>query len=105
MGDFLALIFGLSFAVLLCIQPLAIFLGVLERATSVMQFIREADLWVASQDPPQIDMFRGLGEQELQRVRSVPGVAWAQPGVFILIIVMLIIRPNGLFGIGEVRRL
>jgi branched-chain amino acid transport system permease protein len=33
------------------------------------------------------------------------GVAWALPGVFILIIVMLIIRPNGLFGIGEVRRL
>jgi branched-chain amino acid transport system permease protein len=33
------------------------------------------------------------------------GVAWAQPGVFILIILMLIIRPNGLFGIGEVRRL
>jgi branched-chain amino acid transport system permease protein len=32
-------------------------------------------------------------------------VAWAQPGVFILIILMLIIRPNGLFGIGEVRRL
>jgi branched-chain amino acid transport system permease protein len=33
------------------------------------------------------------------------GVAWAQPGVFILIILMLILRPNGLFGIGEVRRL
>jgi branched-chain amino acid transport system permease protein len=33
------------------------------------------------------------------------GVGWAQPGVFILIIIMLIIRPNGLFGIGEVRRL
>jgi branched-chain amino acid transport system permease protein len=33
------------------------------------------------------------------------GVAWAQPGVFILIIVMLIVRPNGLFGIGEVKRL
>jgi branched-chain amino acid transport system permease protein len=33
------------------------------------------------------------------------GVAWALPGVFILIIVMLIVRPNGLFGIGEVRRL
>ena len=32
-------------------------------------------------------------------------VAWAQPGVFILIILMLIVRPNGLFGIGEVRRL
>jgi branched-chain amino acid transport system permease protein len=33
------------------------------------------------------------------------GVAWALPGVFILIIAMLIVRPNGLFGIGEVRRL
>lgn len=33
------------------------------------------------------------------------GVAWALPGVFILIILMLIARPNGLFGIGEVRRL
>src|SRR6266550_6507417 len=33
------------------------------------------------------------------------GVGWAQPGVFILIIIMLIVRPNGLFGIGEVRRL
>jgi branched-chain amino acid transport system permease protein len=33
------------------------------------------------------------------------GVSWAQPGVFILIILMLIVRPNGLFGIGDVRRL
>lgn len=33
------------------------------------------------------------------------GVAWALPGVFVLIILMLIVRPNGLFGIGEVRRL
>jgi putative ABC transport system permease protein len=78
-GKFVALIFGLSFAVLLCIQPLAIFLGVLEHATGVLQFIREGDLWVASNAPLQIDMFRGLGEQELQRVCSVPGVAWAQP--------------------------
>src|SRR3984893_2071323 len=33
------------------------------------------------------------------------GVAWALPGGFILIIAMLIVRPNGLFGIGEVKRL
>jgi branched-chain amino acid transport system permease protein len=33
------------------------------------------------------------------------GVAWALPGVFVLIILMLIVRPNGLFGIGEARRL
>jgi branched-chain amino acid transport system permease protein len=33
------------------------------------------------------------------------GVSWSSPGVFALIILMLILRPNGLFGIGEVRRL
>jgi branched-chain amino acid transport system permease protein len=33
------------------------------------------------------------------------GVSWSSPGVFVLIILMLILRPNGLFGIGEVRRL
>jgi len=33
------------------------------------------------------------------------GVAWALPGVFLLIILMLIVRPNGLFGTGDVRRL
>ena len=78
-GKFVALVFGVSFAVLLCTQPVAIFLGVLERATGVMQFMRQADIWVASNEPHQIEMFRGLSEQELERVRSVPGVAWAQP--------------------------
>src|SRR5438876_9779047 len=33
------------------------------------------------------------------------GVAWAHPAVFLLIILMLILRPTGLLGIAEVRRL
>jgi branched-chain amino acid transport system permease protein len=33
------------------------------------------------------------------------GAAWAAPAVFLFIIVVLIIRPNGLYGLAEARRL
>lgn len=33
------------------------------------------------------------------------GASWALPGLFLFMIVMLIIRPNGLFGLGEAQRL
>jgi len=33
------------------------------------------------------------------------GAAWALPGVFLFIIVVLILRPNGLYGLAEARRL
>jgi len=33
------------------------------------------------------------------------GPSWALPGIFLFMIVMLVLRPNGLFGLGEVRRL
>jgi branched-chain amino acid transport system permease protein len=33
------------------------------------------------------------------------GAAWALPGVFLFIIVVLIVRPNGLYGLAEARRL
>lgn len=33
------------------------------------------------------------------------GPSWALPGIFLFMIVILVIRPNGLFGLGEARRL
>jgi branched-subunit amino acid ABC-type transport system permease component len=33
------------------------------------------------------------------------GASWALPGLFLFMIVMLIVRPNGLFGLGEMQRL
>ena len=33
------------------------------------------------------------------------GASWALPGLFLFMIVMLVIRPNGLFGLGEMQRL
>jgi branched-chain amino acid transport system permease protein len=33
------------------------------------------------------------------------GASWASPGLFLFMIIMLIVRPNGLFGLGEMQRL
>src|SRR5262252_7548340 len=33
------------------------------------------------------------------------GPSWSLPGIFLFMIAMLVIRPNGLFGLGEARRL
>jgi len=33
------------------------------------------------------------------------GASWALPGLFLFMIVILVIRPNGLFGLGEIQRL
>ena len=78
-GKYVGLNFGLSFAVLLNPQQLAIFLGVLQRSTGPLQNIGGADIWVASEQTVYVDMVRGMNEQELLRVRSVPGVKWAEP--------------------------
>jgi putative ABC transport system permease protein len=78
-GRYAALVFGLSFAVLLITQQLAIFLGILDRATGPLQNIGIADLWVASEGTRYVDIVRGIHQRELWRMRSVPGVEWAEP--------------------------
>jgi len=78
-AKFLALVLGLSFAVLLIAQQGSIFLGLLLRATSFLQNISQPDLWVADPDTRYIGEIREMDEQDLQRVRSVAGVAWAEP--------------------------
>ncbi len=78
-GKYLALVLGLSFAVLLIAQQAAIFLGLLLRATGPLQNVGQADLWIADPATRYIGEFRAMSDQDLLRVRSVPGVAWAQP--------------------------
>jgi putative ABC transport system permease protein len=78
-GKYLALVLGLAFAVLLIAQQAAIFLGLLIRATGPLQNVGQADLWVADKASRYIGEFRALADEDLLRVRSVPGVAWAQP--------------------------
>lgn len=82
LGDrpkYLSLVFGLSFAVLLITQQGAIFLGLMLQATGPLQNISQADLWVTDPYVKWVSETRNLNDAHLNRVRSTPGVAWAEP--------------------------
>ncbi len=82
LGDrpkYVALICGLGFSVLLMSQQGAFFLGLMLRATGPLQNVEQPDLWVADPFVRYISETRFLSDDELSRVRSVPGVLWAEP--------------------------
>lgn len=76
-GKYLGLIFGVGFATLLMAQQVSIFMGIMKRTASQVLDVRDADLWVMDNKVRYIDEVPGLPDTELNRVRGVPGVAWA----------------------------
>lgn len=78
-GKYLALVLGLAFAVLLITQQGSIFFGLMLRATGPLQNISQADLWVTDPYVKWVSEPRNLSDEDLNRVRSVAGVAWAEP--------------------------
>lgn len=75
----LGLVFGVAFSTLLICQQVSIFLGLLGRASSVVNDVREADVWVMDPSVRTIDASFPLRDTELARVRGIEGVAWAAP--------------------------
>lgn len=78
-AKYLSLVLGLSFAVLLIAQQLAIFFGLMLQATGPLQNISQPDLWVTDPNIKWVSETRNLADADLNRIRSVPGVAWAEP--------------------------
>lgn len=76
---YLTLVLGLAFAALLMNQQGAIFLGLLFQATGPLQNVKQGDLWVVDPGIKWVLEYRSLSDQKLSRVRSVPGVEWAEP--------------------------
>ncbi|MBK8038511.1 MAG: FtsX-like permease family protein [Verrucomicrobiaceae bacterium] len=68
----------MAFASFLMAQQSAIFWGVMTWTYAPMKVLR-ADIWVAAPQVEQINDYDPLRLIEVQRVRSVPGVAWASP--------------------------
>ncbi len=82
LGDrakYMALVIGLTFAVMLIAQQGSIFMGLLIRSTGPLQNVSQPDLWVTDPYVRFISETRNLSEVDLQRVRSISGVAWAEP--------------------------
>src|SRR5262245_2965135 len=76
-SKYLGLIFGVTFATLLMTQQVSIFMGILTRTGNQILEIRDADIWVMDNRVRYIDEAPGLKDNDLMRVRGVPGVAWA----------------------------
>ncbi len=76
---YVTLVLGLAFAALLMNQQGAIFLGLLFQATGPLQNVKQPDLWVMDPGTKWVAEYRSISDQKLDRVRSVPGVEWAEP--------------------------
>src|SRR6516165_8398423 len=77
-AKYLGLVFGVTFATLLMAQQLSIFVGIMKRTGSQILDVRDADIWVMDNKVRYIDEVPGMPDTELQRVRGVPGVQWAE---------------------------
>jgi putative ABC transport system permease protein len=78
-AKYFGLVFGVAFATLLVTQQGGVFVGLMTRTASVIDDIREADIWVMDPQARYIDTVRALRDTDLARVRGVEGVAWAVP--------------------------
>ncbi|MBX3381275.1 MAG: ABC transporter permease [Phycisphaeraceae bacterium] len=76
---YITLVMSLAFATMLMNQQGAIFLGLLTQATGPLQNVGQADLWVVDPGTDWVAEYRPLSDQKVGRVRSVAGVAWAEP--------------------------
>ncbi|MBS0209735.1 MAG: FtsX-like permease family protein [Planctomycetes bacterium] len=76
-GKYLGIILGIAFAALLIAQQASIFCGLLLLTTSQIQDITGADIWVMDSNVQFIDDVKPMSDNELMRVRGVPGVDWA----------------------------
>src|SRR3954471_1341757 len=76
-AKYLAIIFGITFASLLIAQQSSIFCGLMLMTTGQIQDIQGAEIWAMDPDVQHVDDIKPLSENELYRVRGVPGVEWA----------------------------
>jgi putative ABC transport system permease protein len=76
-AKYYSIIFGICFASMLMTQQASIFVGLMRNTASQIRDIAGADIWVMDPSVQFIEDIKPLSENDLYRVRSVPGVKWA----------------------------
>ncbi|MFZ1430411.1 MAG: ABC transporter permease [Geminicoccaceae bacterium] len=76
---YLGIILALAFTTLLVAQQGATMLGILSRTTVFIDSIGGVDMWVTDSRAQNVDDIKALSDIQVQRVRSIPGIAWAVP--------------------------
>lgn len=76
---FIGLLFGVAFSTLLIGQQLTIFVNLLMRGAGAVETVATAEIWVMDPAGRTTDVTLPMPSTALERVRGVPGVAWAVP--------------------------
>lgn len=79
LGKYAGILFGLFLTSFLITQQSGIFVGLMSRTYGAITDLGGPDIWVMEPKVQFIDDVKPLADTELQRVRSIPGVAWAVP--------------------------
>ena len=76
-AKYVGLIFAIAFSTFLLENQSSIFAGIMKRTTSQILDVIDADIWVMDKKTQYIDEVKALTDNDLYRVRGVPGVLWA----------------------------
>ena len=93
-AKYFGILLGIGFAALLITQQSSIFTGLMARSFAFISDTSLPDLWVTDPEVKYIDELEPMQSTALDRVRGVPGVAWAVPMYKALLRGRL---PNGMF--------
>src|SRR5947209_10720356 len=78
-AKYLGLIFAIAFSTFLIAQQSSLFVVVINRTRSFIVDVTDADIWVMAPATRYLDEVCSLKDNDVDRVRSVPGVRWAVP--------------------------
>jgi putative ABC transport system permease protein len=78
-AKYLGLIFAVAFSTFLMSHQSSIFAGIMDRTTSQIQDIQDANIWVMDRKTQYFDEVKALTDDDVYRVRGVRGVEWAVP--------------------------
>jgi putative ABC transport system permease protein len=73
---FLITVVGVTFSVVLIFSQFGIYLGFMQNASIIIDNT-DADIWITSANSANFDFPQGFPEAKLNKVKEVPGVAWA----------------------------
>ena len=76
-AKYLGLIFAIAFSTFLLENQTSIFASIMKRTSNVILDVTDADIWVMDKKTQYIDEVKTLTDDDLYRVRGVPGVQWA----------------------------
>ena len=78
-AKYLGLIFAIAFSSFLMSHQSSIFAGIMDRTTSQIKDVRDANIWVMDPYTQYFDEVKSLTDSDVYRVRGVSGVEWAVP--------------------------